>query len=100
MVNQSIKAVESLEKFGTVFQKEGGRYKLINFGEYSYPRAIVAYEPYAGGFVKGLISKVRELEVELTEKTMLTRLLTESGRVVGTTGLDLETGDPSSYTAL
>ena len=92
LVDQSIKAVGDLEEFGTVFEKENEKYKLFTFGGYSYPRAMVTCKPYAGGFIKGLVNKVRELGIEVVEKTMVTCLLMESGKVVGATGFNLETG--------
>jgi len=93
MVTQAIKAAKDLEEFGTAFEKQNGKYKLLAFGGYSYPRAIVACEPYAGGFIKGLVEKAREYDIEVIEKTMVTSLLTENHKVVGATGLNLKTGD-------
>jgi fumarate reductase (CoM/CoB) subunit A len=93
MVAGALKAAKDLEDFGTTFEKQDGNYKLLSFGGYSYPRAILACEPYAGGFIKGLVKKVRELGIEVVEKTMITRLLIEDHRVVGATGLSIENGD-------
>ena len=99
MVDQSVRAVQDLEKFGTLFQKQDGKYKLITFGGYSYPRAVVSYEPYAGGFIKGLINEVRKLEIEVMERIMITRLLTNNGAVVGAMGLNVKTGDLVTFKA-
>lgn len=93
LVDQATKLAQELEEFGTVFQKEDGKYKPFTFGGYSYPRAIVASETYAGGFVRGLVNKVLELKIEVIEKTVITRLLTQNDTVVGATGFNLETGD-------
>jgi fumarate reductase (CoM/CoB) subunit A len=92
VIDHSQEAAQDLERFGTSFIRENGKYKLCSFGGYTFPRAIVASEPYVGGFVKGLVSRVRELDIEVIDKTMITRLLNCSGAVVGAIGFDLETG--------
>jgi fumarate reductase (CoM/CoB) subunit A len=92
LVNHSREAAEDLERFGTVFVKEDGKYRLDSFGGYSFPRAILTSEPYAGGFIKGLIRGVRELGIDVVEETMVTRLLNSERLVTGAIGFNVESG--------
>jgi fumarate reductase (CoM/CoB) subunit A len=92
MVEESVEAVKDLEDFGTSFEKGDEGYRLFAFGGYSQPRAIVSSRPYSGGWMEGLVKRVRELNIEVIDYTMITRLLTNGGRVVGAVGLNLKTG--------
>jgi len=93
LVDEASDRVFDLEKFGTEFQREKGKYKLFPFGGCTYPRAVVSSDPYIGGFVKGLVDEVRGRGIDVFEHVMITRLLTEYGVVGGATGLNLQNGD-------
>ncbi len=93
MIEKSVEVAKELEEFGTCFEREDGKYKLFAFGGYSQPRAIVSSKPYAGGWIEGLVRRVRELNIEVIDHVMVTRLLTRSREVVGAVGLNLKTGD-------
>lgn len=93
MIEKSAEAAKELEEFGTCFERGNGEYKLFAFGGYSQPRAIVSIKPYAGGWIEGLVRRVRELNIEVIDHVMVTRLLTRGGEAVGVVGLNLKTGD-------
>ncbi|MEM2193428.1 MAG: FAD-binding protein [Candidatus Methanomethylicia archaeon] len=93
MIEKSVEAAKELEEFGTYFEKEDGKYRLFAFGGYSQPRAIVSSKPYAGGWIEGLVKRVRELDIEVIDHVMATRLLTIGREVVGVVGLNLKTGN-------
>ena len=99
MVDLSRKAAEDLEQLGTTFQKENGKVKLFAFSGCTYPRALVATDPYAGGFIRGLVRGVRELEIQVIEHTMITRLLTKNGAVTGAIGLSSNRGEILTFSA-
>ncbi|MFX1519659.1 MAG: FAD-dependent oxidoreductase [Promethearchaeota archaeon] len=93
MVAEAMERVHDLESYGTIFIKEDGKFKLFPFSGCSFARAVISTDPYAGGFVKGLIEEVKRRGIEFIENTMITTLMTKNNKVIGALGINEQTGD-------
>lgn len=91
LVSHASERIKDLEQYGTVFEKQGKNFKLFPYTGSSIPRAVVAFERYQGGFIKGLVKEVKRLAINVIEQVMITDLIKEEAAVVGAIGLELET---------
>lgn len=88
--------VLDLEKFGIVFARTpDGNLSLRQMGGHSHPRDVASF--HAASMVNVLTSEVIRRNIKVMSEVMITRLLTEGGRVVGAIGLDKKTGDLVVY---
>jgi len=99
MVAEAMERVYDLERYGTIFIKEEGRFKLFPFSGCSFARAVISTDPYAGGFVKGLIEEVKRLGIEYIENIMITNLMTKNNNVIGAAGINIQTGEFQVFNA-
>jgi fumarate reductase (CoM/CoB) subunit A len=84
--------VLELENFGIVFARgEDGKLSLRQMGGHSYPRDIASF--HAASMVNVLVLEVMRRNIKVYSDVMITRLLTDQGRVVGAVGLDKKKGD-------
>jgi fumarate reductase (CoM/CoB) subunit A len=91
LVDRAVQRVRDLERYGTEFEKEDGQYRLFPYTGSSLPRAVIALEPYRGGYIKGLVREVKRLGIPVLDHVMIKELLKEKDTVVGAVGLELET---------
>jgi fumarate reductase (CoM/CoB) subunit A len=91
LVDHAAERARDLEQYGTGFEKEDDRYKLFPYTGSSVSRGVVSFEPYRGGYVKGLANEVKRLGIEILEHVMITDLLKEKNAVIGAAALELET---------
>jgi len=80
-----------LERYGTTFDKEDDHYKLFPFTGSSFPRGVLADEPYQGGYIKGLVNEVKRLDINVFKHVMIVDLVKEKNEIAGAIGLALET---------
>jgi len=86
--------VLQLEKLGVVFDRTpDGNYVLYQFAGHSYPRLVRATWNNAPTIWKTVVSEVLRRGIRVMNEVMVTRLLTNGGRVVGATGLNVRTGE-------
>ncbi len=84
--------VLELEKFGIVFARTSdGSLSLRQLGGHSHPRDILSF--HAASMVNVLLSEVMRRGIKILSEIMITRLITNQGRVVGAIGLDRKTGN-------
>ncbi|NVM22845.1 MAG: FAD-binding protein [Desulfobacterales bacterium] len=91
LADRAVERVRDLERYGTEFEKEDGQYRLFPYTGSSLPRAVIALEPYRGGYIKGLVREVKRLGIPVLDHMMIKDLLKEKDTVVGAVGLELET---------
>lgn len=91
LVSRACERAQDLERYGTHFEKEGGRFKLFPYTGSSIPRAVLADEPYQGGYIRGLVNEVKRLGIHILEHVMITDLIKDTGTVIGAVGVELET---------
>jgi len=91
LVSRACERAQDLERYGTHFEKEGGRFKLFPYTGSSIPRAVLADEPYQGGYIRGLVNEVKRLGIHTLEHLMITDLIKDAGTVIGAVGVELET---------
>ena len=77
LVDHAAERARDLEQYGTGFEKQDDRYKLFPYTGSSVSRGVLAFEPYRGGYVKGLASEVKRLGIKILEHVMITDLLKE-----------------------
>lgn len=92
LVEEALERVQDLDSFGTKFLKEGNNYKLFPFPGCAYPRSILTYNPYQGGFIKGLAQEVKRRKINIFKNVAITNLLKKNGEIVGAIGLDFKLG--------
>jgi fumarate reductase (CoM/CoB) subunit A len=92
LVNHATERARELERYGTEFEKENELFKPFPSTGSSVPRGVVAGERYHGGYVKGLVEEVRRLGIDVTGHVMMIDLIKEQDAVVGSIGLEEETG--------
>jgi fumarate reductase (CoM/CoB) subunit A len=91
LADHAAERTRDLEQYGTGFEKRGENFKLFSFTGSSVPRGVAAFEPYRGGYIKGLVSEVKRLGMTVLESVMIIDLLKENDAIVGAAGLELET---------
>ncbi len=91
LVDDAAERARDLEQYGTEFDKEDGKYKLFPTADSSVLRVIMASERYRGGYIKGLVKKVKELGISILDHVMIIDLLKKKDALVGAVGLELET---------
>ena len=90
ITKNALHVLAEVEKLGVRTKEEDGTYKLQS------GRVIGVHDFiwYRGADLKiKLAAEVRRRKVRVIERTMLTRLLTSEGRVVGATGVNIRTGE-------
>jgi len=90
LVNEALQRTQDLDDYGTEILKEEGKYKLKATPGAKYPRGVLTIDPYMGGFMRGMVEKVKHLGIEVFENVMITKLLSQNGVVVGATGIDIQ----------
>lgn len=82
-----------LEALGASFRKNGDRFEQLLADASTLPRACHNGAETGREIAAVLKEEVQRLGVQVFEHTMITKLLTYRGAVVGAVGLNLETGD-------
>jgi fumarate reductase (CoM/CoB) subunit A len=90
LVDHACQRVFDLERFGTKFDKEAEHYKLFPYTGSSVARAVLADEPYRGGYIRGLTAEVKRRGITVLTHVMISDLLKEGEKVVGAAGLELD----------
>jgi fumarate reductase (CoM/CoB) subunit A len=97
LVNEAADRVLELEKFGIMFdrQKDGRMLKLGQSGGHRVHR--IAYEFYPDkigkAIMRALKSEILRRGIPFMEEVFITSIITNNGRAVGATGLDIKTGE-------
>jgi fumarate reductase (CoM/CoB) subunit A len=94
LARENCNRVRDLESYGVRFKKdEDGNFFQMRGPGHRYPRALL---PTRGGLgiVKGLYQELKKNQVQFFEDFLMTKLLTNSGRVAGGVGLDIRQGIP------
>jgi len=92
LVDHARERTADLERYGTTFDKEADHYKLFPFTGSSFPRGVLANEPYQGGYIRGLVNEVKRLGINVLENVQIVDLVKEKNEIAGAIGLALETG--------
>lgn len=84
-----------LESIGALWQRDegGDNYLLRVDGGHSYPRCPYLEDRTGREMLRALHGELRRRNVTLREHIIITRLLTESGKVVGAAGIDLSNSE-------
>lgn len=95
MVEQSPELVLELERMGALFQREPDKhYSLRIDGGHSFHRCPFLEDRTGKEMVKAMNSAVVKRNVAVYEDIMITRLLTEEGRISGAAGICMDTLEP------
>ena len=96
MVEQAPELVLELERMGALFQREpdGRHYSLRIDGGHSFHRCPFLEDRTGKEMVKAMNSAVVKRNVAVYEDIMITRLLTEGGRISGAAGICMDTLEP------
>ncbi len=80
-----------LENYGIVFSRnKDGSMSLRKMGGHSHPRDVASF--HAASMVNVLVSEVIKRNIRVLSEVMVTRLITDNGKVIGAIGLDRKTG--------
>lgn len=90
LVHQAPQRALDLDRYGTEFDKEDGRYALFPYTGSSVARGVLAGDRYRGGFFKGLVNEAQRLGIEVLDEIMVTELLRQGECISGAVGLDLK----------
>jgi len=82
-----------LDRFGTPFMKQDGKFLAVGGPGTSRNRLLPVTDLYGSAWISGLVNEVKRREIRVLERIMITRLLTDNGKVVGATGINLKTGE-------
>nr|MDO8079253.1 FAD-binding protein [Candidatus Freyarchaeota archaeon] len=82
-----------LDKFGTQFMKQDGKFVAVGGAGVSVNRLLPVTQLYGPAWISGLVTEVKRRGIKVLERVMITKIFTEKGEVVGVAGLDLSSGD-------
>ena len=94
LARENCERTRDLESYGVRFKREeNGRLFQMRGPGHRYPRGLL---PVRGGLwiVKSLHQEMKRKGVEVIEDLLMTKVLTNSGRVAGAIGLDIRQGTP------
>ncbi|SFR51124.1 L-aspartate oxidase [Halogeometricum limi] len=92
--------VRELDDWGADFDRtDDGKINQRYFGAQSFRRTVFNGDRTGEAVLEALVSKARELEIPYRENVMITRLLSDGGRVYGAAGYDMADGDFVQFTA-
>lgn len=88
--------VLELEYIGAIFQRDrsGEKYMLRIGGGHSYPRCLYLEDRTGREMTRAMMGELRKRNVTLHENIMITRIIVKDNKVVGASGLCLETLEP------
>ena len=89
LVSQATQRALDLDRYGTEFDGDDGRYTLFPFTGSTVPRGVLAGDRYRGGFFKGLVKEAQRLEIDILDEVMVAEILKEGNVVAGAVALDL-----------
>lgn len=95
MVQEARKTVFELEQYGLIFDRIPGRpdkYAQVKFGGHRFQRA-VGTRAIGTEFGHALRDAVLNYNIDFSNRTMVTKLLTHDGSVVGATAINMLNGD-------
>ncbi|WP_129112752.1 L-aspartate oxidase [Halegenticoccus tardaugens] len=85
--------VRELDEWGTGFDRtEDGKIDQRYFGAQSFRRTCFVGDRTGEAILSALVDRARELEIPYRENVMVTRLLSDDGRVYGAAGYDMSDG--------
>ncbi|MGE5253633.1 MAG: FAD-dependent oxidoreductase [Planctomycetaceae bacterium] len=90
LVDRACERALDLERYGTRFEKEGGRVKLFPYTGSSIPRGVLAEDPYQGGYIRGLVNEIKRLGIHTLGQVMITDFIKDRGAVIGAVGVELD----------
>jgi fumarate reductase (CoM/CoB) subunit A len=79
LVAEALERVRDLERYGTQFIFKDSEHYLFPTAGSTHPRAFMTARPYAGGFIEGLVNKLKESGIEFLENCLVTKLITGEG---------------------
>lgn len=82
-----------LDRFGTPFMKQEGKFLVVGGAGTSRNRLLPVTELYGSAWISGLVNEVKRRGIKILEGIMITRLLTDKGKIVGATGVNVSTGE-------
>jgi succinate dehydrogenase / fumarate reductase flavoprotein subunit len=101
MCREAPRAVIELERMGTVFSRfEDGRIAQRPFGGAGFPRTCYAADRTGHNLLHTLYEQVVAADVRTYEEYFVTSLVTEHGRCVGCTALDIAAGELHGFAAV
>jgi fumarate reductase (CoM/CoB) subunit A len=89
LVSQATQRAQDLDRYGTEFDGDDGRYTLFPFTGSTVPRGVLAGDRYRGGFFKGLVKEAQRLGIDILDEVMVAEILKEGNVVAGAVALDL-----------
>jgi fumarate reductase (CoM/CoB) subunit A len=95
LVEEASQRIVELERFGAFWERteDGKRYLLRIGGGHSYPRSVYLEDRPGHEMVKAMKGEaIRRNNIQIFENTMVTRLLTADGSVVGATTINMNSG--------
>ena len=100
LIEETPQRIAELERWGLTFDRDpNGRYFLLQSGGHAYPRVLVHSDRVGLALAKTLRRRALQLGVAMQEDTLVTRLLTRDGQVVGAVGVDSRAGQVVSFSA-
>jgi fumarate reductase (CoM/CoB) subunit A len=86
--------VDLLERFGCLFDREAdGTFSVRRFGGHQYPRSVHCGDETGHEMMIGLKREMLRLGVRYLDETTVTKIVTDSGRVLGVVALHLPSGE-------
>lgn len=94
IVDKSPEKIVELERFGAFWERtdDGKRYLLRDGGGHTYWRSVYCEDHTGREALRALESEAKRRNVRVYNSIMVTKLLVESGSVVGATAVDLNFG--------
>jgi fumarate reductase (CoM/CoB) subunit A len=93
LADEAADRARDLDKFGTVFMKQDGKFVAVGGAGASRNRLLPVAQLYGPAWISGLVKEVKRRGIRVFERVMITKLFTENGEVVGAAGLNLSSGD-------
>jgi fumarate reductase (CoM/CoB) subunit A len=87
--------IRELDAFGAnFFRREDGEFWLISPpGGHSRKRSVFYGYQTGPAFMRGFVAEIKRRDIRWQDNTIVTSLLTDGGRAVGATALDVQTGE-------
>lgn len=88
LAEEAKERVFELEEFGTDFIKKDGDYTLVRPGPASCRRMFRSKGSYEGGFIEGLVNKLKSMGIEILENTIAVKFF-KNKQMKGVLALDI-----------
>lgn len=92
--------IHDLENYGVLFDRtEDGNFYVWAGPKQKYPLNVCVGDYTGREMMQGLVDQVRKLHISYSDEFFISRLLAQSGRVVGAVGYNLKSGHLTAFSA-